>query len=350
MKKKTVIGCLAMLVGLGAMATQSFGQVGFETAYGNGVHYYFNHEYQKAYDSLSLALAENGQDARAYYFRGLAAERIGLGNNGDFEMGARVEAAQGGRLSMVNHSLERIQGSSRISIEDMRREAIMTAKRSTISQPAVGRTFPVQKSGGVVEVPGIIKQPAPVDTVVVPGQEVRPANNIVPSPSEPEVVREGPARGAEFESSREATPFAKEATAVDADSPFGSGAEMEKSSDVKDVTDGVDLFGDDMAEPKKTIEGAASPFGDEKVVEPMDDSSPFGSSEPAKDSSPFGDSEPAADSTSPFGDSSAASPFGEKTTDSEPADTTSPFGDQPSEPVQEPVEPGEGAPDDPFKI
>ena len=77
------------------MANSTYGQDGFEVAYGDGVHHFFNGEYQKAYDALTTAMGQNQRDPRVHYFRGLAAQNLGIGGTGDFQMGAQLEAANG---------------------------------------------------------------------------------------------------------------------------------------------------------------------------------------------------------------------------------------------------------------
>ena len=77
------------------MANSTYGQSEFEAAYGDGVHHFFNGEYQKAYDSLTTAMGQNQRDPRVHYFRGLAAQNLGIGGTGDFQMGAQLEAANG---------------------------------------------------------------------------------------------------------------------------------------------------------------------------------------------------------------------------------------------------------------
>lgn len=178
MKQKSSLFCVVIL-SIGTMfgMNELNGQQSFETAYGNGVHHFFNGDYQKAIDSLTLAVGENAKDPRAYFYRGLANERLGNSPESDFQLGARMEAAKGGRLSMVNDALERVQGYSRITIENVRGEALLTAKQSRREVAVVVEAFPANsgKSKGAVasNPPAIVKVPSP-DSSVVPGQEIEP--------------------------------------------------------------------------------------------------------------------------------------------------------------------------------
>lgn len=157
-------------------------QVSFETAYGNGVHHYFGGEYQKAVDSLSLAIAEDQRDPRAYYYRGLANEALGNSSEKDFQTGAQMEVVRGGRLSLVNDALERVQGLTRITIEDTRRNALLTARNSRFSEPAVARPFPVAKDEVKTVARSAAPKKEPSPATAAPGQDVMPAAKIMTPP------------------------------------------------------------------------------------------------------------------------------------------------------------------------
>ena len=101
--------------------------------YGNGVHYFFSHDYQEAVENLTLAITEGRTDPRVFYFRGLAQIRKGLQEEGeeDFRTGARYEASDSAGY-MVGRSLERIQGPTRLLLEKYRREARIEFRRQRI--------------------------------------------------------------------------------------------------------------------------------------------------------------------------------------------------------------------------
>ena len=292
-------------------------QVNFETAYGNGVHHYFSGNYQKAVDSLSLAIAEDARDPRAYYYRGLANERLGQPTEKDFQMGARMEVVKGGRLSIVNDALERVQGHTRISIEDFRRNALLTASNSNFTEPSVARPFPVANDKVMtVAKPAVTTEPSP-ELPTAPGQDVLPAAKIIPRPikvtgTEEEMV-EGPK--------------------PDEDAPLKEvGFDEIVPADDKAETVEDSVFGGDNDEPMQKEDAPEA-----------DGSSPFDEIDKAEDS-PFEQAggevteEPKKEDSST---ESAGSPF--DTVEDDEKDAV-------GEPVpSEDVDP-EGAPDDPFDL
>jgi tetratricopeptide (TPR) repeat protein len=102
-------------------------------AFGSGAHAFFGGDYQRAYDDLTQAIAAGTKDPRAFYFRGLAARRMGRIDEAeaDFSSAARIEADTLGDWP-VSRTLERIQGDDRLAIERhrvrSRIEAIQTRK------------------------------------------------------------------------------------------------------------------------------------------------------------------------------------------------------------------------------
>jgi hypothetical protein len=97
-------------------------------AYGNGVHAYYAGDYQRSYEELSTTIEGGTQDPRAFYFRGLAALKLGRLDEAeaDFALGANAEAAGRGNWP-VGRSLERIQGEPRLQLEKHRVRARMAA-------------------------------------------------------------------------------------------------------------------------------------------------------------------------------------------------------------------------------
>ena len=97
-------------------------------AYGNGVHAYYAGDYQRSYEELSTTIEGGTQDPRAFYFRGLAALKLGRLDEAeaDFALGANAEAAGRGNWP-VGRSLERIQGAPRLQLEKHRVRARMAA-------------------------------------------------------------------------------------------------------------------------------------------------------------------------------------------------------------------------------
>lgn len=100
-------------------------------AYGNGVHAYFECDYQCSYDALSGVIEAGSNDPRAYYYRGLSALKLGRLDEAeaDFQQGANLEAegrgSVGGRA--IGRALERVQGCDRLKLEQYRGRARVAA-------------------------------------------------------------------------------------------------------------------------------------------------------------------------------------------------------------------------------
>src|SRR5262245_15399270 len=84
--------------------------------FGSGVHSFFDGDYQSAVSDLTSAIDAGSTDPRAFYFRGLAAMRMGKQTEAqaDFDRGADLEAKAFDRFYPVSRSLERVQGIDRI--------------------------------------------------------------------------------------------------------------------------------------------------------------------------------------------------------------------------------------------
>jgi hypothetical protein len=87
-------------------------------AYGAGVHAYFSGDAQRSYDDLTQAIEAGTRDPRAWYFRGLAALKLGRLDEAeaDFSTGALKETEAVGDWG-VSRSLERVQGHDRLALE-----------------------------------------------------------------------------------------------------------------------------------------------------------------------------------------------------------------------------------------
>lgn len=116
--------------------------------YGDAVHAYFAGDYQRSYDDLSSVIEAGSTDPRAYYFRGLAALKLGRldESEADFSMGATREA-EGTGTWPVARSLERIQGCDRLKLERYRvraRVALLqeNRRRSTLRYLEVEQAAP----------------------------------------------------------------------------------------------------------------------------------------------------------------------------------------------------------------
>ena len=93
-------------------------------AIGDGMHAYHAGDYDRAYDDLTNAIEAGTDDPRAYYFRGLAALRLGRTSEAeaDFTTGADRELVTGS-MRRASQSLERVQGTDRLSLERFRARA-----------------------------------------------------------------------------------------------------------------------------------------------------------------------------------------------------------------------------------
>ena len=100
--------------------------VAVKNAIGDGMHAYHAGDYDRAYDDLTNAIEAGTDDPRAYYFRGLAALRLGRTSEAeaeaDFTTGADRELVTGS-MRRASQSLERVQGTDRLSLERFRARA-----------------------------------------------------------------------------------------------------------------------------------------------------------------------------------------------------------------------------------
>lgn len=87
-------------------------------AYGSGVHAYFSGDFDRSYADLTNAIEAGTSDPRAWYFRGLAALKLGRTDEAeaDFSEAARREA-EGPGAWPVGRALERVQGCDRLKLE-----------------------------------------------------------------------------------------------------------------------------------------------------------------------------------------------------------------------------------------
>ncbi len=140
--------------------------------YGSGVHAYFAGEYAKAYEQLTAAIEGGSKDPRAFYFRGLAYLNLGRPTEAavDFRKGAELESKDVNKFYDVGKSLERVQGSARLELENYRVAARMAAyeqaerlrkARYEALQREESRVVREQSQGGPEEGKGIEPPPEP---------------------------------------------------------------------------------------------------------------------------------------------------------------------------------------------
>jgi len=220
--------------------------------YGLGVHAYFNHDLNQAYDRLTKAIDNGLNDPRAYYFRGLTSVASGreYEAESDYRTGAELEA-RGNFGPSIGQSLTRIQGSHRLAIEEMRLQARLDFA-ATAKARSDARYGDIEASDSEV----LRERPAPRQPVAPPPATPPAAEN----------------------------PFAN-------DSPAG-----EPKVESKDALEGTmtDPFADDAAPtaPGDAPAPAAGddPFGGSAAPAPADD--PFGGAAPAGEADPFGAADP----------------------------------------------------------
>ena len=177
------------------------------TGYGNGVHAYNEGEYQCSYDELSRVIEAGSNDPRVFYFRGLAALKLGRMDeaDADFQQGANLEAdGVGGRA--VSRALERIQGCDRLKLEQFRSQARVAAVHRD-------REAIRQRYSDIYEAePEVLRRrrPEPVEPVPAPAAKE----------TEPEAEAEAPSEEATEEPAAEpAEESAEEAAEEPADEP-----------------------------------------------------------------------------------------------------------------------------------
>lgn len=98
------------------------------TSYGAGVHAFHALDFQESHRALSAAIEAGSDDPRVFYYRGLAAMKLGRLEeaDADFADGATREAA-GGSTRAISRSLERVQGCDRLRLEQYRSRARVAA-------------------------------------------------------------------------------------------------------------------------------------------------------------------------------------------------------------------------------
>ena len=99
--------------------------------YGNGVHAYFSQDYAKSHEYLTTAIDGGTKDPRTYYFRAMAYLKLGRAEEAemDFAKGAELETKDYNRHYDVARSLERIQGRTRLMLEEHRIKARLAARQ-----------------------------------------------------------------------------------------------------------------------------------------------------------------------------------------------------------------------------
>ena len=130
---RCVVACLLLGLGVGVAVAPRAAVAGdipqpLAVGYGTGVHAYHTGDYQCSYDELTSVIEAGSNDPRVFYFRGLAALKLGRTDESesDFQQGANLEADGVGGKS-VSRALERVQGCDRLKREHYRTQARISA-------------------------------------------------------------------------------------------------------------------------------------------------------------------------------------------------------------------------------
>lgn len=126
---------LLVAVAAGPVAAQpSVDSVPTLAVYGSGVHSFFAGQLARSYDDLTNAIEAGSSDPRVYYFRGLAALRMGRTDEAeaDFTKGAELESDPEKVMVVdVARALERVQGPERMQLERHRTRARVVSQQQS---------------------------------------------------------------------------------------------------------------------------------------------------------------------------------------------------------------------------
>lgn len=299
MARNVVMGAVAVLIAhtAGAQAQETL----LSDLYGRGVHAYFAGNHTQAITHLSSAINQGSQDPRSYYFRGLAMWKQGntLAAEDDFRNGADLEARAVGRDYGVGRSLQRVQGATRLKLEEFRRDARATAgvrktegERATVENRRRGESKVLRNPS----------RPAPADPPPVPRE--------IADDSDPFNSAQGVAGGTRPSAAGDSNAAP---TAPGGRDVAPAGATEPTTPDSTDVTseDGDDTEASD--EPEASDD--ADPFGNQPAAgEEMSEEEPAAEEDAAGDDA-AGDDAP-AEADDPFsGESSDASDAAPKTSE-----------------------------------
>jgi hypothetical protein len=292
--------------------------------YGQGVHAYFSGDSEKAHQLFTMAIDQGSRDPRCFYFRGLAYHRLGRPEEGvnDFKKGAELEAAGEAVQVDVGSSLQRVQGPTRLELENYRYRARLTAhvedvrtRQERYEQFRSDEPRVIRRPDAGIEPMELPSRPAPDPSdpfAADPDAEApaaAPAETTVAEPPEPAVEQPmdpsedddpfaDPPEPVVVPPADDAAPTVEAEEEADDDDPFG--AMTTPAGDLFDIpaaaaTPEEDLFGAPAAEAE---EAAGLLFDEpmEPAAEPAaQDADPFGAPAPAvQDDDPFGAPAPAA--------------------------------------------------------
>jgi len=179
---------------LGAIEEQAIA-----STFGSGVHSYFAGDFDRSYEVLSQAIEAGTADPRAWYFRGLAALKLGRLDEAeaDFSTGSKKESDNTGSWGVAK-SLERVQGCDRLKLERYRVQARVASlqddrRRTRLRYLGVESAEPEVLRDRVPEtapadVPGApVEQPAtePAQPLEAPADLPAPGGEAAPEAADP---------------------------------------------------------------------------------------------------------------------------------------------------------------------
>jgi hypothetical protein len=205
------LGCLLAAAAVPGRAADAV----LDQLYGEGVHAYFAGDYKAAHRQLDDSIRAGNRDPRCYFFRGLAAAKLGRAAEAeaDFKSGARLESDNPDLMTTVSRSLQRVQGSTRTAIEGHRAAARVAAVRARRARDAA--RYGVERRRATEELEKRAAAPADEGAGLSPADDGEPAK---PGDTPAEDVPAADAKPAEPAPTPEAADK-PEAEAPDADPP-----------------------------------------------------------------------------------------------------------------------------------
>lgn len=136
---------LALFLALGYCANFAFA-----SELSDNMRLFFEGDYKTSHAGLSALIQQGNADCRAYYFRGLASNRLGDTRSAaaDFQKGAVLELT-GKSQQAVGLALQRVQGSERLLLEKHRTMARLAARNRM--QPVAPKPVVPMPSGAPVQ-------------------------------------------------------------------------------------------------------------------------------------------------------------------------------------------------------
>jgi hypothetical protein len=158
-----IFGCIAVTSFIAS--AQEFGAA--DTLYSSGVQAYFGGRPAEAEASLSSLLRVDPNDPRAFYFRALSLMQQGREDEArsDMEIGAQMEARSPNRFD-IGKTLERVQGSTRLVLEQYRSQARVTAGMNPPRAPVRAPDAAVLRERRVVPLEAFSREGIPQSFVV----------------------------------------------------------------------------------------------------------------------------------------------------------------------------------------